>query len=193
MSTEYRQMWSDLGLDLDAHDALLAALGSMYEETFLQQQNRPEGMKYFDFVMSEVHGLRIREIMDAKASGRVVIGAFCVFVPEELVLAVDGIMVGLCAGADFATDLVEKLLPRNTCSLIKSAFGFAEARVCPYLAASDLVVGENTCDGKKKSYEIFKNLELVHDFHVMDLPQMKNERGRKAQPTPAFRKVTRIG
>jgi len=29
-------------------------------------------------------------------------------------------------------------------------FGFKLGKVCPYLEASDVVVGENTCDGKKK-------------------------------------------
>jgi benzoyl-CoA reductase/2-hydroxyglutaryl-CoA dehydratase subunit BcrC/BadD/HgdB len=177
MAEDYTRMWKDLGLDLDAHDALLGVLGPLYQETFMHQSSRPEGMKYFDFVMSEVHGLRIRELMDAKAAGRKVFGSFCVFVPEELVLAVDGILVGLCAGAEFAPDEAEKLLPRNTCSLIKGAFGFALARVCPYLAAADVVVGENTCDGKKKSYEIFR--DLVNDLYVMDLPQVKSDIGRE--------------
>lgn len=104
------------------------------------------------------------------------VGAFCTFVPEEIVLALDGVLVGLCAGAEFATDEAEKYLPRNTCALIKGAFGFALARVCPYLAASDAIVGENTCDGKKKSYEIFK--DLVPELYVMDIPQMKSTAGR---------------
>ena len=176
MAEDYTRMWTDLGLDLKAHDALLGVLGPLYEKTFMQQPARPEGMKYFDFVMSEVHGLRIKELMDAKAAGRKVFGSFCVFVPEELILTVDGILVGLCAGAEFAPDEAEKLLPRNTCALIKGAFGFALAKVCPYLAAADVVVGENTCDGKKKSYEIFR--DLVNDLYVMDLPQMKNDMGR---------------
>ncbi len=170
-------MWSELGLDLEAHDALLGVLGPLYQQTFMEQRHRPEGMKYFDFVMSEVHGLRIKELMDARAEGRKVFGSFCVFVPEELILAVDGILVGLCAGADFALDRVDEVLPRNTCALVKGAFGFAMARVCPYLAAADVVVGENTCDGKKKSYEIFG--EYVNDLYVMDLPQMKTEAGRQ--------------
>ncbi len=176
MGEDYTQMWKDLGLDLQAHDALLGVLGPLYEKTFTQQSSRPEGMKYFDFVMSEVHGLRIKELMDAKAAGRKVFGSFCAFVPEELVLSVDGILVGLCGGAEFASAEAEKLLPRNICSLIKGAFGFAIAKVCPYLAAADVVVGENTCDGKKKSYEIFR--DLVHDLYIMDLPQVKNEVGR---------------
>ena len=178
MSEDYRMMWKDLGLDLETHDALLAALGAGYAQTFMTQKDRPEGMKYFDFVMSEVHGLRVKELMDAKAAGRKVVGSFCVYVPEEIVLALDGVHVGLCAGAEFGYAEAEKYLPRNTCGLIKSFFGFSLTRVCPYMSASDLVVGENTCDGKKKAYEIFKDLPLVNALYVMDLPQMKGERGR---------------
>lgn len=176
MTVDYRPMWTRLGLDLDKHDVLLGAVGRMYGETFLSQRNRPKGMAYFDFVMSEVHGLRIKEILDAKDAGRIVVGSFCTFVPEEIILALDGVSVGLCAGAEWATDAAERYVPRNTCALIKSAFGFAADRVCPYLAASTLVVGENTCDGKKKGWERFS--ELVPDLHVIDLPQKKGREGR---------------
>lgn len=175
MPANYRPMWNKLGLALEPHDALLGVLGQLYESTFKTQTNRPEGMKYFDFVMSEIHGLRIKELMDAKDEGRKVVGGFCVFVPEELVLAVDAVCVGLCAGAEFGFEEAEKYVPRNTCSLIKGFWGFALKKVCPYLAASDLVVGENTCDGKKKAYEIFK--DKVNELYVMDMPQMKNEQG----------------
>lgn len=37
---------------------------------------------------------------------------------------------------------------------------------------SDLVVGETTCDGKKKMYEL---LGEIKDTHIMNLPNMKNE------------------
>jgi len=105
-----------------------------------------------------------------------VIGSYCVFVPEELILAVDGVSVGLCAGAEFNFEGAETLLPRNTCSLIKSAFGFKLGKVCPYVESCDVVVGENTCDGKKKAYEIMG--PLLRDLYVMDLPQMKSGSGR---------------
>ncbi|MHB8091399.1 MAG: double-cubane-cluster-containing anaerobic reductase [Syntrophales bacterium] len=174
--SDYTKMWSELGLDLKGHDALLSVLGEAYANIFLSQKNRPEGMKYFDFVMSEVHGLRIKELMDAKAQGRKVIGSFCVFVPEELILAVDGVSVGLCTGAEFNFEGAETLLPRNTCSLIKSAFGFKLGKVCPYLESSDVIVGETTCDGKKKSYELLA--PLVKDLYIMDMPQMKTAMGK---------------
>jgi benzoyl-CoA reductase/2-hydroxyglutaryl-CoA dehydratase subunit BcrC/BadD/HgdB len=176
MAEDYRQMWIDLGLNLEAHDVLLGVLSQAYESIFLSQKERPQGMGYFDFVMSEVHGLRIKELIDAKKQGRKVIGSYCVFVPEELILAVDDVSVGLCAGAEFGFEEAEKLLPRNTCSLIKSAFGFKLGRVCPYVEASDMIVGENTCDGKKKSYEVLK--DLMPNLYVMDLPQMKSDAGK---------------
>jgi benzoyl-CoA reductase/2-hydroxyglutaryl-CoA dehydratase subunit BcrC/BadD/HgdB len=176
MSEKYREMWKSLGLDLAAHDALLAALGQGYKDVFMTQEGRPKAMEYFDFVISQVHGLRIKELMDEKAAGKKVIGSFCVFVPEEIVRAADATLVGLCTGADFAMEEVEKLLPRNTCSLIKSAFGFKLAKVCPYFESADMIVGENTCDGKKKSYETLGG--LVKRLYVMDLPQTKSVQGR---------------
>jgi benzoyl-CoA reductase/2-hydroxyglutaryl-CoA dehydratase subunit BcrC/BadD/HgdB len=176
MSEDYRSMWQLLGLDLEAHDTLLAVLGKAYQDIFLAQKERPRGMEYFDFVMSEVHGLRIKELLDEKAAGRKIIGSYCVFVPEEIVLAANATLVGLCSGADFAIEEVEKCLPRNTCALIKSSFGFKLGKVCPYLESADMIVGENTCDGKKKAYESLKG--LVENLYVMDLPQVKSEQGR---------------
>ena len=176
MSEDYHKMWADLGLDLASHDALLGFLGQAYKDIFMSQKNRPKGMEYFDFVMSEVHGLRIKELLDAKKEGRKVVGSFCTFVPEELILAVNGISVGVCVGAEFAFEEAEKYLPRNTCALIKAIFGFKLGKVCPYMEASDLLIGENTCDGKKKSYEILGS--IVDKLYIMDLPQTKSDAGK---------------
>lgn len=185
MTDECRSMWADLGLDLDAHDALLSVLQKSYKEIYVSQKNRPKGMGYFDFVMSEVHGQRIKELMDEKEAGRKIIGSYCVFVPEEIVLAANATMVGLCSGADFSMEEVERLLPRNTCALIKSSFGFKLGKVCPYLESADMIVGENTCDGKKKAYESLKN--LVNNLYVMDLPQVKSDIGKSLLKAEYFR------
>ena len=167
---DYHPMWEELGLDLPTHDALLGAVGQMYGAAFLTQENRPEGMSYLDFVVSEVHGLRIKELHDFRATGGKVVGTFCLYVPEEIIRAVGAWSVGLCAGAEFGYDEVERVMPRNTCALIKSFMGFKLTRVCPYIEESDLVVGETTCDGKKKAYELLGEL---HNVYVMELPQMK--------------------
>lgn len=169
---DYREMWTNLGLDVPAHDALLGAVGQMYGDAYLTQTDRPEGMGYLDFVMSEVHGLRIKELDDFRKQGNKVVGTFCLYVPEEIIRAAGAWSVGLCAGAEFGYDLVEQVIPRNTCALIKSFMGFKLAKVCPYIEESDLVVGETTCDGKKKAYE---QLGELHNVYVMELPQMKND------------------
>ncbi len=98
MPTPYDEMWEKLNLDLTAHEGLLQVLGKFYGDIYLSQEGRLKGMEYLDFVLSEVHGLRIKELQEAKAKGRKVIGTFCVFVPEELALAADAVCVGLCAG-----------------------------------------------------------------------------------------------
>src|SRR5208283_571860 len=177
MSKDYKSMWSGMGLNLEAHDGLLAVLSDAYKGIYLSQKQRPAGMGYFDFVISEVHGLRIEEIVNAKESGKHVIGTFCVYVPEELVLAVDGVCIGLCAGADVGTDEAEKYIPKNTCALIKAFMGFKLAGLCPYVQLTNMIVGETTCDGKKKAYEIFN--EITKKIYVMELPNMKSVDGKK--------------
>jgi len=167
----YTEMWKSLGLNLEAHDGLLQILGKAYSDIYLSQKNRPAGMAYLDFVMNEIHGLRIEELVEAKKQGRKVIGTFCLYVPEEIILAADAVSVGLCAGAECGTELVEQILPRNTCALIKSFVGFKLAGVCPYVEACDLVIGETTCDGKTKAYEIFSQYKPMF---VLEIPHMKN-------------------
>jgi benzoyl-CoA reductase/2-hydroxyglutaryl-CoA dehydratase subunit BcrC/BadD/HgdB len=48
--------------------------------------------------------------------------------------------------------------------------GFKLGKVCPYAECADLIVGETTCDGKKKAYEL---LGEIAPIYVMELPQMK--------------------
>ncbi|MCL6560976.1 MAG: 2-hydroxyacyl-CoA dehydratase family protein [Firmicutes bacterium] len=175
MANDYRPMWESIGLNLEAHDQLMQALPPAYGEVYMKQENRPDGMEYFDFVVSEVHGLRIQELQEHKAKGGKVVGAFCVFVPEEIVRAAGGICIGLCSGIEIGAAQAEKVLPRNICPLIKSFMGFKLAKVCPYFESCDMVVGETTCDGKKKAFEILSDYVPVH---VMETPQMKRAKDR---------------
>ncbi|MDR2302804.1 MAG: 2-hydroxyacyl-CoA dehydratase family protein [Deltaproteobacteria bacterium] len=103
-----------------------------------------------------------------KEEGKGVVGTFCTYTPYELFMAAGLIPVGLCSTSDETIAEAEKTLPSNLCPLIKASYGFAVADKCPYMYFSDLVVGETTCDGKKKMYEF---LGRIKDVHVMQLPQ----------------------
>jgi len=168
-------MWTDLGIDLERHDVLLNAVQPIYEEFYLCQRNRPKGMEFFDFVVGDIHGIRVQELRQHAMNGGKVVATYCVFVPEELVLAADAIPVGLCAGAQFSVPIAEEVLPRNTCALIKSSFGFKLGRICPYVQTSHLIVGETTCDGKKKMFEILGQYQPVY---IMEVPNKKNQPSR---------------
>jgi benzoyl-CoA reductase/2-hydroxyglutaryl-CoA dehydratase subunit BcrC/BadD/HgdB len=170
---DYRELWKRLNMDLEKHDKLCAVLPEMYGATYLTQENRPDGMNYFNFVVSEVHGLRIQELDEHKQKGGKVLGTFCVFVPDEVILAANAIGVGLCGGSQFWIEDGEKVMPRNICPLIKAFVGAKVGGTCPYVQSCDMLVGETTCDGKKKAWEILNEYVPVH---VMDLPQMKRNK-----------------
>ncbi|SEH44085.1 MULTISPECIES: double-cubane-cluster-containing anaerobic reductase [Atopobiaceae] len=188
---DYREMWGSLGMDVEAHDGLLAAVGQMYGDMFLTQGNRPKSTSYLDFVASNIHSGRIRELVEGREAGdpKKVVGSFCLYVPEEIISAAGAVEVGLCAGAEWAPEEAEKLVPRNTCPLIKGFMGFKLASVCPYIETADLVVGENTCDGKKKAYEEFGKLK---DTFVMDVPHVRNEDTRQQWRNEVKRLAGRI-
>ncbi|MEI0749525.1 double-cubane-cluster-containing anaerobic reductase [Brachyspira pulli] len=109
---------------------------------------------------------------EEKDKGRNVVGTFCTYTPKEVIYAADAIAVSLCSTNDETIPEAEKYLPKNLCPLIKSSYGFAITDKCPYMYFSDIIVGETTCDGKKKMYEL---LGEIKDTHVMQLPHSRNE------------------
>ncbi|WP_312699781.1 double-cubane-cluster-containing anaerobic reductase [Sedimentibacter sp.] len=171
--TDYRQMWEDLGMDLELHDQLCEVLPTAFGDVYLSQEDRPESMDYYNFVVSEIHGVRPAELIESQKKGGKVFGTFCVFVPDEIIFAADAIATGLCGGSQFWVPGGEKVLPTNTCPLIKASVGARLDRTCPFFKIADMFVGETTCDGKKKAWEI-----LAEDVpvHVMDIPQMKRQK-----------------
>ncbi|MGE5398537.1 MAG: double-cubane-cluster-containing anaerobic reductase [Chitinophagales bacterium] len=170
---DYRQMWTDLGMDLEKHDLLCEVLPDAFGGIYLSQKNRPQGMDFYDFVVSEIHGVRPSELIEHQKQGGKVFGTFCVYVPDEVVFAAGGIAAGLCGGSQFWVSGGEKVLPANTCPLIKASVGARLDKTCPFFQIADMYVGETTCDGKKKAWEILAN-EVP--LHVIDVPQMKREK-----------------
>lgn len=172
----YVEMWKELGMDLENHDALCQVLPTAFGDVYLSQENRPAAMDFWDMVVADIHGIRPAELIEAQKKGQKVFGTFCVYVPDEVVLAANGIVTGLCGGSQFWVSGGEKVLPKSTCPLIKASVGARLDRTCPFFRIADMYVGETTCDGKKKAWEILgKDVPM----HVMDMPQMKREKDIK--------------
>ena len=103
-----------------------------------------------------------------KDEGGHIAGTFCTFTPEEIFDAAGIHTVSLCGTSEETIPAAEAELPSNLCPLIKSSYGFAVSDKCPYTYFSDMIIGETTCDGKKKMYELLGKLK---DVYVMQLPQ----------------------
>ncbi|MCW4010343.1 MAG: double-cubane-cluster-containing anaerobic reductase [Candidatus Bathyarchaeota archaeon] len=170
MAEKYVNLWKSLDIDLEKHNQLLAVLPQIYTDLVLSQKNRPKKMDYFDFVISEIHGLRVEELVKLRGEGNKIIGAFCLYAPEELAYAANATMVGLCGGADFSIPDADAVLPRNLCPLIKSFYGFKIGLTCPYFQCCDMLVGETTCDGKKKVYELLNEHVPTYIIEVPHKP-----------------------
>lgn len=115
-------------------------------------------------------------VKEAKEKGIPVVGSYCTYFPKELPMAIGAAAVSLCSMSGETIEAAEQDLPKNLCPLIKASYGFAKTDKCPYFYFSDLIVGETTCDGKKKMYELMSQFK---DVYVMQLPQSQDERGRK--------------
>ncbi|WP_354691769.1 double-cubane-cluster-containing anaerobic reductase [Phytobacter sp. RSE-02] len=116
-------------------------------------------------------------VMELKEQGIPLVGTYCTFMPQEIAMAAGAVVVSLCSTNDETIEEAEKDLPRNLCPLIKSSYGFGKTDKCPYFYFSDLVVGETTCDGKKKMYEYMADFKAVH---VMQLPNSATDDASRA-------------
>lgn len=110
----------------------------------------------------------ITELKRAKSRGRGVVGFYCLYSPTEMAIAANAIPLPLCGTREDPIEAAEKILPRNLCPLIKSSFGFAVTDSCPFFRLSDIIIGDTTCDGKKKMFEL---LAREKTLHVLQLPQ----------------------
>lgn len=130
-------------------------------------QTLPE--KFDEYVETRKQGF-IRALNYKKNGGKLA-GVLCTYTPQEILDAGNIANVGLCGTSNETIPDSEKVLPKNLCPLIKSTYGFAMTDKCPYTYFSDIIIGETTCDGKKKMYEL---LGEIKDVHVMHLPQGKD-------------------
>jgi len=108
-----------------------------------------------------------------REKGNNIVGIYCGYAPLEVIRAMGAAPAVLCAFANKTIEAAETVLPANLCPLIKSSYGFIKTDTCPFFAISEAVIAETTCDGKKKMFELISGIKPMH---VMDLPQLPDEK-----------------
>jgi benzoyl-CoA reductase/2-hydroxyglutaryl-CoA dehydratase subunit BcrC/BadD/HgdB len=121
-------------------------------------------MTYFESAGSQVSS----GIKTAREQGKKFVGFYCIFAPQELIVAAGAIPVTLCSTKEEPIADGEKYLPRNFCPLIKSSYGFAITGNCTFFNNSEFIIGETTCDGKKKMFELMAGFKPTV---VLEIPQ----------------------
>lgn len=104
----------------------------------------------------------------AKDEGKKVVGCLCSYFPREVAWAAGAVTVGLCGTTEGPIEAAEEVLPVDQCPMVKATYGRAINNTCPIFPLADCIVGETTCDGRKKMYEL---LSREKPMHVMELPQ----------------------
>lgn len=139
-----------------------------------------------DFAEARREGfLKVKELKD---KGENICGAFCQYTPSEIIYAAGLYQVALCGRSPDPIKTAETRLPANLCPLIKASYGHALEESCPYAYFSDVVVGETTCDGKKKMYELLGELKPMQVIHLPKVPDYERSLEMWTEEIRAFAK-----
>lgn len=139
-----------------------------------------------DFAEARREGfLKVKELKD---KGEKICGAFCQYTPSEIIYAAGLYQVALCGRSPDPIKTAETRLPANLCPLIKASYGHALEESCPYAYFSDVVVGETTCDGKKKMYELLGELKPMQVIHLPNVPDYEGSLEMWTEEIRAFAK-----
>ena len=131
--------------------------------------NRPKTMVYFDEIAD--FEKRKKEIQEAKAKGKKVIGYLCLFAPIEFIIAADAIPVRVNSGWYDTSKLGDRIVPVEVCPVIRSTIGAKMIGLSPYLESSDALISVLTCDGMTKLGEMLSDYTPVW---AMTLPRVKD-------------------
>ncbi|MCX5855539.1 MAG: 2-hydroxyacyl-CoA dehydratase family protein, partial [Deltaproteobacteria bacterium] len=101
-------------------------------------------------------------LLKKRDQGAHLVGLYCGYAPVELIRAMDAVPVSLCASSRRTIPAAEAVLPANLCPMIKSSFGFIRTNGCLLYELSEAVIGETTCDGKKKMFEMIAHMKPTH-------------------------------
>lgn len=135
-------------------------------EEEIEENNLPAWLEEFHDARRDAF-LKVKELKDQGAN---ICGAFCQYTPEEIIMAVGLHQVALCGRSNDPIATAETVLPANLCPLIKASYGHVLEESCPFAYFSDIVVGETTCDGKKKMYELLAEKKPMQVIHLPNLP-----------------------
>ncbi len=133
---------------------------------------------------------RIAELQRLRASGKKVVGYFCLYVPVEIIQACGAIPIRFARGDNPAAVLGERYLRPDACPFCKSTLG--KLITDPLYQLADALVFVNTCDMMRRLPEVASGLVDLPIFQVYlprtaeNLPARLNEFLRQLKKMMCF-------
>jgi benzoyl-CoA reductase/2-hydroxyglutaryl-CoA dehydratase subunit BcrC/BadD/HgdB len=155
----------------------------------MRMNAKPEPLIQDEYTGEPATKRTLAHLQKKREEGKKIAGIYCSYAPAELIRAMDIVPAGLCAFSNKTIEAAEAVLPANLCPLIKSSYGFIITDTCPFYGVSDVIIGETTCDGKKKMFELISERKPTH---IMDLPQLPDEAEALSNWTLMIRKLQKF-
>jgi benzoyl-CoA reductase subunit C len=110
------------------------------------------------------HSQRAREL---KATGKKIIGYPCVYVPLEMLAALDIVPYETCGDMREPVTEADRALPHSFCPVMRSYLDCALKGKNDFL---DGMVTAHSCDPQEKTARVWESYTHYHYFHFIDIP-----------------------
>jgi len=129
--------------------------------------DNPERMSYFYDLFRNSYA----KDADLSEGNEKVIGTMCIQVPDELIYAAGARPVRLCNGANAYDQIGATSMPAKACPLVKATVGLLETHSSSFMEKLDAIVIPTTCDQKKKSAELLR--QMGYKVIILEMPGSK--------------------
>ena len=129
--------------------------------------DNPGAMTYF----YDLYQSRFKDGVTLPRNGKKLVGTMCLQVPEELITAAGGVPVRLCSGAYAFDQAGGDFMPAKSCPMVRATMGMLQVNKDTLKDNLSTIVIPTTCDQKKSSAEVLKNMD--YPVTILEMPSSK--------------------
>ena len=115
----------------------------------------------------EIYGKRSRRARELKAEGKKIVGYPCMYVPLEIITALDLLPYRTCGDMAEPVTEADRALPTAFCPIMRSCLDCALKAKDNFL---DGIVAIHSCDPQEKTARVWESYTNYSYFHFIDMP-----------------------
>ena len=161
----------------------LAMEGEETLQKITEFQDSPESMGYFYDLFRSFNKNGHTLPTDKK-----VVGTMCLQVPDELIYAAGATPMRMCSGAYAYDQVGAEFMPAKSCPVVKATTGMLHVNQELWGKTVASVVVPTTCDQKKKSAEMLK--DMGYPVYILEMPSSKESDGSRFYWQESVKKFT---